>query len=465
MSLFSGLSNGSSALQAQSYALEITGKNIANVDNSNYARERVVFGTSGMVQTPLGMLSMGLDAKSASQQRDAFLDQQLTKEISSTASLESEQAALQRAEASLGESISSTTSTSSSTSGAGISSQLDSFFNSFKSFAASPTDVGERQTLVQTAATLVNTFQQTDADLAQVQSDLDSQITVDTSDINTQLQKIADLNAQIIRFEADSAGSAVDLRDQRQAAVEELASKMSFTATTDSSGNFQILATDTGGTDVTLVSGGTVSNTVAFDGTDLTAGSSTLALSSGSIKGAIDARDGTIKTLRDNLDTLASQLVASVNAAYNPTGATGDFFDASGTTADTIALDSSLTATSLKASDGGADGDNTLALAVSDLASHSFSTSNGDAIDGTFSQFYSGVVSSFGQALSSLNASVENQNTVETLVRTQRDAVSGVNIDEETTNLMKYQRAYQACSHYVSVVDNLLDTVINSLGS
>ena len=80
-------------------------------------------------------------------------------------------------------------------------------------------------------------------------------------------------------------------------------------------------------------------------------------------------------------------------------------------------------------------------------------------------QFYSGTISSFGQDLTGLNSRVDNQTTVETLVRTQRDSVSGVNLDEETTDLMKYQRSFQATSRFINVIDGLLDLVVNKLGT
>ena len=470
MSLFSSLSSGASALDAQSYALQIAGKNLANVNNTNYARERVVFGTGGMVQTAVGAVSFDLQAKSVTQLRGAFLDQQVSKEVSISSALQAEQQAMQRAEASLGESVSSTSDTSStSAAGTGLSAQLASFFNSFQSLAANPTDVGERQTLLQNSAILADKFQQTDTRLAQVQTDLDSQVKSDVSDTNTLLTTIAGLNGQIARFEANQPGSAVDLRDQREQAVEQLAAKISFETrpATNGSGQIQVVAKDANGADVVLVDGVSVTNSVAFNGTALTAGTAAtaLGLDGGSIKGAIDARDGGIQSLRESLDSLANQLVTSVNAAYNPTGLTRNFFTAGGITAGTVSLDPSLTVANLKASDGGAAGDNTIALAVSNLANQSFSTAAGDAIDGTMTQFYSGTISSFGQDLAGLKSRVDNQTTVENLVRTQRDSVSGVNLDEETTDLMKYQRSFQATSHFISVIDGLLDLVVNRLGT
>ena len=70
----------------------------------------------------------------------------------------------------------------------------------------------------------------------------------------------------------------------------------------------------------------------------------------------------------------------------------------------------------------------------------------------------------FGQALSTVNSSVSNQSTIETLVRGQRDSVSGVNLDEETANLLKYQRAFEASSRVLQTVDAMLDQIINQLG-
>jgi flagellar hook-associated protein 1 FlgK len=173
-----------------------------------------------------------------------------------------------------------------------------------------------------------------------------------------------------------------------------------------------------------------------------------------------------VQNLRDRLDALASQLVTSVNAAYNPTGSTGDFFAAGGTTAGTIALASTVTAGNLKASDGGTAGDNTVALSIAQLASHKFSTSGAtpDAIDGTFSGFFATTVSDLGQSLAGANARVDDQNRITEIVRTQRDGVSGVSLDEEMADLMKYQRAFQASSRVFTTIDQLLDNVVNNLG-
>lgn len=464
--LFGQLSSSMNALTAASRSIETAGNNLANVNNADYARQRVVYGSRGYVKTALGTQSLGIEAVGIEQLRDPLLDQQVVQEDSTLASYQAEQSAYQKAEAALGQSIDQS---SSSGSTSGLSEALSNFFNSFQSFAASPTDAGARETLIQNSGTLTDTFNETDQRLSQVQTDLTTQIQSDVTDVNTLLTQIAGLNAQIGRFEINAPGTAVDLRDQREAKIEALGKKISIETQADpaGSGETQVYAKDSSGNLVQLVNLAAVTGPVTISGSTVSGGASAtaLALTGGSMQGELTARDGAVQTLRDNLDAMAKQLVTSVNAAYNPTGATGDFFQSSGTTAGTIAVDSTLTAANLKASDGGAAGDNTIAQAVANLVSQNFSTSGSDAIDGTFSQFYTNTVTELGQTLSTTNDHVTNQTTIDTLVRNQRDSVSGVSMDEEMTDLVKYQRAFQASSRVVTIIDDLLDTVVNKLGS
>jgi flagellar hook-associated protein 1 FlgK len=467
--LFASLNDSVSALTAQSRALEIAGKNLANVNNPNYSRERVLLGSRGTIMTPQGPESMGVTALTLQSLRDTLLDQQVTYETSITAGYNAQQSGYQRAEAGLGENVDGTQNSSgtSSTSDTGVGAAVDDFFNAFQSLAASPTDSGQRQTLLQSASILTDRLQQADQRLSQVTSDLNSQINTDVSGSNNLIASIAKLNDQIFRLEINNPGSAVDLRDQRQADLEQLAANLPVTTQNTASGQLQLVAKDTNGNSVILVDGATVNGTLAFDGTKITGGTAgaTLALSAGAIQGSLTARDGGVQTLRDNLDQLSAQLVTSVNAAYNPTGLTGDFFNPAGTTAGSIALAAGVTAGNLKTSDGGPAGDNTVALAIAQLAGKNFSTAGGDQIDGSFSGFFSSTVSNIGQAVATANAQVSDQTNIENLVRTQRDGISGVSLDEETADLLKFQRAFQASSRVFNTIDSLLDTVVNHLGA
>lgn len=465
--LFASLSNTVKALNAQSRAIETAGRNLANVNNPNYARQRVVFGDRGTVQTDLGPQSLGLEALSITQLRDALLDKQVLRETALQSSLTTEQAALQKAQAGLGENIDRAGASSSvsqaDTSSHGISAAINDFFNAFQSFAASPTDNGERQTLIQKSTTLADRLQLTDRRLAQVQTDIDSQVNTDVGEANRLLRTIAELNGQIGRLEVNAPGSAVDLRDQRQARLEDLAKIIPFDSQNaiGSNGQIQISVGST-----VLVDKAIVQGTLSFTGSVVTGGlpATALSLTSGSIKGGLQARDGTIQSMRDNLDALARQFVSSVNAAYNPTGATGNFFNPAGTSAGTFTLAGGINAANLKASDGGPAGDNTVALAVANLANATFATGSGATIDGTFSTHYNRAISDLGQALSSVNSRLDDQANVTQIVRGQRDSISAVSLDEEMADLLKFQRAFQASSRVFTTVDQLLDNVVNQLG-
>lgn len=96
------------------------------------------------------------------------------------------------------------------------------------------------------------------------------------------------------------------------------------------------------------------------------------------------------------------------------------------------------------------------------MANQTFSTAHGDAIDGTISGFYGGAVSGIGQALDTANTQVTDQTNVQTIVTNQRASVSGVSVDQEMSDLMTYQRAYQASSEVLQVVSGLLSSLIQA---
>jgi len=468
--LFGSLTQTVRALNAHSRGVETAGRNIANVNNPNYARQRVIFADRGTIQTPQGAQSLGIEAKSIQQVRDTLLDRQVVRERSLTASWEARDSTMLRTQASLGESINRTEGPDDATAAAhGLAAAMTDFFNGFQSLAARPSDLGERQNLIQRADILAERFNVTDTRLAQVQTDLDTEVATDVDEINQLLGSIAVLNGQIGRLEVNAAGSAVDLRDQRQARIEQLAGKMAVEtqANATENGQLDVWVRDGSGSPIVLVSLTAVSNPVAFDGTELTAGAAAtpIALTGGAVNGRLAARDGAVQDLRDGITNLATQLAGSVNAAYNPTGATGNFFRFTpGAAAGTIALEAGVSTTSLKASDGGSAGDNTLALAVAELSTKRFSTTGGDSFDGTLTQSYAGLVSDLGRAVSGAASRLEDQSNIERLVRQQQLGVSGVSIDEEMTDLLKYQRAFEASSRVVSIVDGLLDIVVNRLG-
>jgi flagellar hook-associated protein 1 FlgK len=265
-----------------------------------------------------------------------------------------------------------------------------------------------------------------------------------------------------------SPGSALDLRDQRQARLEELSQYLAIDVENvpDSAGQIRVLARDAADNPVVLLDSGKDFPPVTFDGTEVSAGNpaTVLALAGGTIHGNLTARDGTIVDVRTGLDRLAAQLVSSVNAAYNPGAASTDFFAAAGTTAATLALDSTVSIDSIRATATTEAGANEIALAVADLATTSFSTGTGALFNGTFGAHYRSVVATIGNAAHHTQNLLEDQTTLQHAIMQRRDSVSGVSIDEEIADLTRFQRAFEASARMMRALDEMLDVVVNQLG-
>ena len=105
----------------------------------------------------------------------------------------------------------------------------------------------------------------------------------------------------------------------------------------------------------------------------------------------------------------------------------------------------------------GTAGDNQIALALGQLADKKHAALSNQ----TFSQNYGQTVAALGESLASTNSKLSDQNLVEGLLQRQRDSISGVSLDEEMTELMKFQKAYPASARLITTVDEMLDTVIN----
>ena len=105
----------------------------------------------------------------------------------------------------------------------------------------------------------------------------------------------------------------------------------------------------------------------------------------------------------------------------------------------------------------GAAGDNQVALALAQLADKRHAILNNQ----TFSEGYSQTVADLGQALSTVNGDVEDHAVLGSMLQRQRDSVSGVSIDEEMTDMVKYQKAFEASARLVTTVDEMLDTILN----
>ena len=473
--LISNLATSSKALGVHSKGLEIAGKNLANINNRNYAKQRVEIGDRGSINRDIATESMGVEAMELRQNRDVLLDKSVMREFTASSGLEAAKKILESAEGALGQFLDRTKDSTSiqnanGSNGGGISDSLSDFFNAWESYSVKPNDVAVKQLLIEKAKILADKINITDERLGDVQSNADGQIESDLIDANGILKTLAELNGYIAKAENGKPNSAVDLRDQRQAKLEELSKYMdiSFENIADSNGQIRVKCGD-----VILVEGKDVSGDgeLAYVNTTtekkLTFGGADLPISKGALVSQLEARNGAVQDSRNQIAALAKQLQDSLNGVYSPTG--DNFFKDAVSTAvgKLLEIDADLSVSSLKSTSTTNTGANDVALKIADLANKPFATppTGTDSIDGTFGGFFNTTVSSLGQKLSTNNIQLEDQKLSEEMTRSNRDSFSGVSQDEEMTDMMKFQRSFQATSRFINVVDNLLDQVVNRLGS
>jgi flagellar hook-associated protein 1 len=472
LGLFGTLNLGIRSLSTQQQGMEVSGHNLANVNNPAYARQRLSIQTSVSLPTTLGPQGTGAEAVAITQIRSALLDRQVQSETSISGSLTAQQQALQLLQSDLGQQIDrqaigaeGTTAAQGSGSSQGLAEGLSDLFSAFQSVSTNPTSMAERQVLVITAQRITSQFNQVAQRLSNTERSLNESLQTDVDQANQAIQDIAKLNEQITATEVGGAGQANDLRDQRQKKLEELAKLVNFTSTSLPSGAIDI---SIGG--VSMTSGAQVIDRVeTYDAGNgqlmvraQTAGTS-LALSSGSIQGTIEVRDGETATLKRDINDLATRLVDRVNTlhrnGYGLTGTTGeDFF--TGTDATSINVNSRLvTDPALIQASGtvGATGDNQVMLALAQLANERLPEFNAQ----TFNERYGQSVAALGESLASLNTQIDNQDAVSKMLLQQRDSLSGVSLDEEMTDLIKYQKAFQASARLITTLDTMLDTIVN----
>ena len=464
LGLFGTLDLAARSLSVQQEQMTISGQNLANVNDPSYGDEQLVTSQSTPLPTQIGDEGTGIQMTGITESRNPLLDSQIQAEASVTGSLTAQQTSLQNAEAYLDEQISSTSSSTVPDSPNGLASDLSNLFNAFQSLSTDPSNLSLRQSAVESAQNVSAQFNQVSAQLSTVQANLNTSIQNDVASGNQDLNTIAKLNQQIVAAEA-AGGSADQLIDQREATLEKLAGLANFSTTTEANGAVDV---NIGG--VTMVSGVNVTDQLqAYDPGNgqlqvrAQNAATQLTLTGGSIEGEITARDGALATLQTGLNTLASQLITQVNSIYSSgydlNGNTGqDLF--TGTNASDIGVNSNVVTDPSQFQAAGtpnAAGDNTVVLALAQLGNKSLAGLNNQTFSGNYAQ----TVSNLGEAISSVNDQLNNSQAVSQMLTTNRSAASGVSIDQEMSNLIQYQKAYEASAELVTTLNQMLQTVVS----
>ncbi|MEN2467467.1 flagellar hook-associated protein FlgK [Ornithinibacillus sp. JPR2-1] len=483
MSTFHGLEMAKRALFTQQSALYTTGHNISNANTEGYSRQRVNFETlpgypSGSINRPQipGQLGQGVQAGSVERIRDKFLDLQFRSENSKASYWETMSESLYRVESLLNE-----------PSDSGLSSTMDKFWQSLQDLAGNPENSGARSVVVQRGLAVADTFNYIRENLTKMQADVSNQIDVTIGDANSILRQINRINDQIKELEPHGYVTN-DLYDQRDNLIDKLSGIVNIKVHRDPSSESALdiadglakieLVQDNGQsypTPIFLLEPG--EEPVEFglnEEKEITLNGEPVELPSGSLKalndvlGTNNADENTVSftTLLNQLDELAQTFVDKFNEQHaegkDMNGQDGtDFFqynDGVMTVVASLVDDPNLIAASENGDSG--NGANALELAKMFEDKNEDDAINGKSIKG----FYQSMIGNLGVAAQEANRMANNTVILRSQVEEQRMSVSSVSLDEEMTNMIKFQHAYNAAARSMTAVDELLDRIINNMG-
>jgi flagellar hook-associated protein 1 FlgK len=450
---FNGIRVALSSLYAQRRALDVVGQNIANVNTEGYSRQRVEMEAlqspaSAAVFSRFDGAGMGVKTSGITRMRDAFMDLRGYQEHAVDAGLRRSQNTLSRIELAFGE-----------PSDTGLAAVTADFLAAWDDVGNRPDDLATRAQLVEQAMTLTAGFAQLDSALTGMRDSAISELSAVVSSVNANAKRVADLNAGILA--ANQSGfPANELMDQRDRILGELAEQVGVTVRTGEDGTVDVFV---GGT--ALVRSSTSQDL------EVEVGSTTVGVKwadhdysvslGGDAGGLLTAVNETIPYYRAGLDAVAQRIHDDVNAVHS------SGYAADGTTTGTaffvmsqpgppptgLAVNPAIVANPRLVAAAGAPGsprDGSLAQRIAALG--------GGRDD------YEELVVGLGIEAQAVNRRVDVQSSIVNHVDDAREAAAGVNIDEEMTSMIGYQRAYEAAARYLTAVDETLNTLINSTG-
>src|SRR3954447_5033266 len=442
ISTFMGVETALRGLLAQQRALDVTGHNIANANTDGYTRQQVQLqATSPYLDVGKGLIGTGVDVTAYTRQRDQFIDIQLRAQSMQLGQQEARQDGLGQIESNLNE-----------PSDNGISTLLQRCWASWEDVANAPESVPARQALIQNAQTLASSIQDLNGRIGTIAAQNDTNIGLSVDEVNSVSARIAQMNTSIASAGLQNTGAPNDLLDQRDMLLDRLAQlgNISWTANAANDGTIDVTL---GGT--AIVSGQTatsLSNSPAALGTTFSS------LSSGKLKALSDLRSTDIPNYRTQLNAFAASLASTTNAqhalGYDLSGtAGGAFFSATaGSEASTIAVVATASTIAASSATGGAVGNGSNALAIGALSGGPTDTA------------YSSLVRNIGADSQEAQRSYSNQKVLTDAVTNRRESFSGVSLDEEMTNLLRFQRGFQACSRALNAMDEAVDLLISRTG-
>ncbi len=454
----------SQALDANQEALNVVANNVANANTPGYTEEKPNWQENQPISIGGVSYGQGVTETGATSERDRVLESRLDQQQQLASASGSRLTALNTLQA-----LFTPDSGSSSSKAGDIGSDITSFFNSFSSLEANPTNNALRQNVLSTAGTLAGDISNAAASLNSQRSALDQEAAGETSQVNSLTTALAQLNQQIQTTSPNA--DAGTLEDQRQEDLSQLSQLIGINQITTENNGLAITTTSgqllvSEGTSYQLTTGMVNGVTDFFLGnTDIT---SQLATGGGSLGGYLTARDQDIPSTLSSLDQLAYSISTSVNAQNN---AGTDLDGVTGTIANPLYIFSQPTVVAGSAASmsvvmtdpnqiaaagaGDGTGDNSNATAMAAMANQSIV--NGQ----TPTDYYSNFITTLGSTVSSVQTENTAQNASVTQLQTQNDALSGVNLNDEASAMTTFERSYQAASQVFAMLNTVLAAALN----
>jgi flagellar hook-associated protein 1 len=468
------------ALMAQQKGIDVAGHNIANVNTPGYTRQKVVLDAVGVPTANRIKLGYGVRVDRVTQCFDRFTTKSIQQETSVLSQFQSSKSILDTLQTNFNEGGDN-----------GLSAVMEGFWNAWQDLANNPGGVSERSALLAKSRSLCERFQSTRDNLTGMEKEANDNIGIALGQVNGLTGRIADLNEQIVASEATGT-SANDLRDERNSLIENLAQLVGITYVEDRHGSMLVLTQD--GT--SLVDGSRSwdlrqdEDKILWDNLpyDLSP-----RLSGGQIGAWLDMRDETLPQYAANLDELAGSLIYEVNRShyqgFGKDGAAGRLFFAPNAGDDyaagvpgatfagaaaTISLSGDVDGQLDHIAASGASGEpgnNENALAIQalqngeiEIRKWTYQERGADISSrdqsGTMDGYYTVLVGDTGLLSEENNLSIDFHQTMIDQMNAVRDSISGVNLDEEMIDLIKYQHGYAAASRLVSTVDQMLQELL-----
>lgn len=439
------------SLMAQQGALDATSNNIANVNTPGYSRVIPIFEEAVQPQSGTDSVGNGVILAGFQSVRDQVLEFRIDQMTQQSSGAQAQLNSLQQIQ------------TYFNNTGNDIATEMSAFFSAVSELQTNPSNSSLRQAMLSAGQNLANAFHTTSNGITQAQVGLNQQITSDVSQINQLTQQISKLNVQLSQMKATGQDGGT-VQDQMDQAISKLSQLTDVSVTQTESG----LTLTTGG-GAALVSGGQsfpLQTSTAADGSthvlDSTGKDITTSIQNGDLGGALQLQQNILPGMLNQLDTLASQFATAFNTAnqagFDANGNAGQaFFNVPATVSGAAAnISMAITDPALIAasSDGAAGGGGNLGNLLG--------VQNGKLPLGSSPvDAYSNLVFKVGNATATAQAEVTGTNATLVQLKDQRSAISGVSIDEESTNLIRYQQAYEAAARIISTIDQLNSVILN----